>query len=790
MATITDLFGRVQGYDADVTQLANDRDIPASWIEANCQRVERWDGKPTKGWLIGKHPRSQQFRPDEPRVGKNGKTNKYLSPTGSTPGLFTPSVPPSEVSPYGHAYRVLTEGHFKAIKAASEGLPVESVAGVWMGRTKDSDGKKVLIDDIRSQIKYGIKDFIIAFDADAATNKDVIKASIELASLIIEAGATCKIATGQWTVDEGKGMDDFISKNGVEEMRARLEKALTLPEFIERFGDGKKTSNKGKHATAIDEIASFYGDRIRLNLVSQSIERDSIPYDADNAFYDISSDMGLDLADTFAFKAVSIVAERNAYSPVVEYLESLKSVHPDVFRMTKDDTKSRVVTLIKNILSLHDELAATLMMRTLISAVARAKDPGCKVDTMCVLYGAQGFNKSTYWRILTGEEWFGTSLSGVRDDKEVRKMHSKWIHEFAELARIFTRTDQESFKTYLDTQVDDVDVKYKRQIASLKRRSILVASTNRQDILRDSTGDRRYWVIAIHQRIDPHKVRQYRSELWALANHLYALDEQWWLTDDEQARSSANNEAFKPMDVLSDGVRDYCWLQGDECFRPSVTSVEVWQAIYPNESKSPDRKDLYPINEALTAIGYFCGKPERWNGKTQRVWRQKAVTGLLHPCYEAVTPAMHSVEPICNNSEADKTFSGNSGDDVADGNDNSLESFVEDKLLQNDLKPITDERYSLVTAPVTARNSLEVVTKTPPTIPYNGYEWEIFTPEVGDKVEILTPKHNYKRGDVDTITRVQGENIYFSVDTRTLAGRKGVKEVAFCKMDVRLVSPR
>ncbi|MBD2199984.1 MULTISPECIES: VapE domain-containing protein [Calothrix] len=544
-----------------------------------------------------------------------------------------------------------------------------------------------------------------------------LKQASERASLARECGIMAIVldASGVYgNMTKGYDFSDWVNDNGDDyDYMSVIEQQMMA--VLEKYDEGmssngvkeesKKSSAKGKHAEARDAIADMYKDRVRLNVIIHgTVELDGKRWDSyERAYFDISRHLGLDVPKALAIDAILDIAEANEYNPIAEYLDELKSVHSQIFEMTPDALRARIKVLLSEILGLHEDLAAVMMMRTMISAVARAKNPGEKVDTMCVLYGAQGFLKSTFWRVLAGDDYFGTSLTGVKDDNEMRKLHSAWIHEFAELARIFTKTDQESFKTYLDTQIDMIRPLYKNSVSRAARRCILVASTNRQDILRDSTGNRRFWVVAIHQKVDIHKARQYRSELWALANALYEADEPWWLTDDEQSQSDANNERYKPVDLLADMVRDYCSLS--DGWRPALTTLEVWQGIFPNETKTPDRKDLFPIQEALTALGYEAGKPERYQGKPQRVWRRKpdvTASNELHPCYKAVTPTGQGLNPICNSVTPLETFSQNTAQDTDHCSDNFTKKFLEGNRVTKSTSAHTQQALQPCNSPVTA----------------------------------------------------------------------------------------
>jgi len=68
--------------------------------------------------------------------------------------------------------------------------------------------------------------------------------------------------------------------------------------------------------------------------------------------------------------------------------------------------------------------------KTMIAAVARARQPGCKYDTILVLEADEGFNKSSAWFVLAGEENFSDEKILGKDSREVQEQLAEiWIHE-------------------------------------------------------------------------------------------------------------------------------------------------------------------------------------------------------------------------------------------------------------------------------------------------------------------------------------------------------------------------
>jgi putative DNA primase/helicase len=288
-----------------------------------------------------------QFLPDTPKKKKNGKDQKYDSPSGE----FDAFLPPSPDNPLyweienlkrqafylnGHPYILITEGIFKAIAGCSNGIPTISLLGVEQGLTgkaHDVEGKRFLVDALRIFAEAGFG-FIIAFDADATTNLNVWEAQKKLAKQLAKFKVPVRIITGTWvaaSVIEGgevkntKGMDDFIQHKGIEEFRALLTKAKLFDENdSEPDGNDKKSRRKSEDVLA-NKIAEKYRSKLAWHIPAQCWMR----YEADSETMGIWSEepkeivRGLVMADLEVNSGIYSAA---LVSNICTHLQSLLGV--------------------------------------------------------------------------------------------------------------------------------------------------------------------------------------------------------------------------------------------------------------------------------------------------------------------------------------------------------------------------------------------------------------------------------------------------------------------------------
>jgi putative DNA primase/helicase len=264
-------------------ELSKKRGLPVAWCEANCRSVTAKEASDLLGykalsggiWLYGENIQAQ-FKPDTPWKNEGDKrAPKYRSPLGWYDAMLPQS--PTEARYWsdteslkekcyivdGHPCVVVTEGFFKAISGCAIGVPTVALIGVEMGLTPKADdpqGKRYLVESLEKLARAGFG-FIHAFDADCAMKPEVIAAQRKLCHQISKFSVPQYIATGLWTVDEGKGMDDYIQKNGEEAFRKEvLAKSVSFELWEAQFRTPDEKEKKVSQQTLSMEIIEKYRD--------------------------------------------------------------------------------------------------------------------------------------------------------------------------------------------------------------------------------------------------------------------------------------------------------------------------------------------------------------------------------------------------------------------------------------------------------------------------------------------------------------------------------------------------
>ncbi len=291
----------------------------------------------------------------------------------------------------------------------------------------------------------------------------------------------------------------------------------------------------------------------------------------------------------------------------------------------------------------NTEYTKSIGRKWIISAVARAMDPGCQADHMLIMEGTQGIGKSQALRILGGQfycEYSGGMTGGGTAHKDlVAVIAGKMIVEMSELATV-RRAEMEALKAVLTTTVDDVRLSYERDAKSYPRTCVFAGTTNEvgQAYIADLTGARRFWPTHVGE-VGPVKtalLRQDREQLWAEAVEAYEGGEDWYsvpveLVTEEQQDRQISIEGIDPWfqrvrDALTDPdsfenevffvVPRYDKGQLTENFNVRAGSAHVMLGILLQvDTARQSQADVARIQKIMRGLGFVKSRPSsKWMG--------------------------------------------------------------------------------------------------------------------------------------------------------------------------------
>lgn len=246
----------------------------------------------------------------------------------------------------------------------------------------------------------------------------------------------------------------------------------------------------------------------------------------------------------------------------------------------------------------------------MVSMVARALDPGCKVDTMPVFEGAQGARKSSGLEALASKRWFAEASESVMSKDFFQTLQGKLLVEIAEMDT-FSRAEVAAVKRVITCKVDRYRAPYGRRAEDHPRMCVFAGTTNEDEYLRDATGARRFWPIACGT-VDTDWIARWRGQLFAEAAALYDSGAPWWdvPADDAQREQEARRVGDEWERVVGD------WLTGIY----ETTVGEVLKGALGIDPESWDKQTQMRAAHILKGMDWKRVTARR-AGKVQKVWR-------------------------------------------------------------------------------------------------------------------------------------------------------------------------
>lgn len=239
-------------------------------------------------------------------------------------------------------------------------------------------------------------------------------------------------------------------------------------------------------------------------------------------------------------------------------------------------------------------------LKWMVAAVARAYKPGCRVDNMIILEGAEGLGKSTAFRILGGQ-WFADALLNPADKEYNALIQGKWIVEMPELEAM-NKAESATMKRFLTQHVDRYRTWYGRRAGDVPRGCVFAGTVNYDTYIKDDSGGRRYWPVFV-TKVDLEGLEADRDQLWGEAVALFRAGARWWEEAADQALCREQQERRHQRDPYQSVMAR--WLRGvDGMQLKEITTAEIMQLCLKLEAGRMTRNEEMRVGQALRRLGW------------------------------------------------------------------------------------------------------------------------------------------------------------------------------------------
>jgi predicted P-loop ATPase len=345
------------------------------------------------------------------------------------------------------------------------------------------------------------------------------------------------------------------------------------------------------------------GQRIRWNTFHQQVEIDGAPLQGAERFYLTLADQGFKVPKDLSIDALIQVAQEHPYDPVRLYLEHVADTIPPgyidglatTYLRPEDYRPGGEPTLYDH-----------MIRCTLIAAVRRCFEPGCKHDTTCILSGDQGGRKSSFWSILGGA-FFSNTLGDLSSKDDLLKLHRSWIMEWAELDSITSRKHSGQIKAFLTTQDDLFRAPYAKAVEPAPRRGIIVGTTNKSEgFLVDDTGNRRFWVVPCtrteDEPIDTPTLAAERDAIWSGAVAAYRSGALSYLPIELSREVNRQNASYLVASPWHEPIE--AWLAAPKNQGRDITSEILLTEAVQKPIDRQTRSDQMQVGSIMRDLGW------------------------------------------------------------------------------------------------------------------------------------------------------------------------------------------
>lgn len=330
------------------------------------------------------------------------------------------------------------------------------------------------------------------------------------------------------------------------------------------------------------------------------------------SYIENNSDYGVLFDNKKIRSAITVVAMRHHYNPVLDYFD-------DAYRAW--DHKQRLNHIMGDYLGVEETTVTQLITKLFfVGAVAKAHNPKTKFDFVLDLVGGQGAGKTTFLQKIAPLGYYTDQFSTFDNKDDYAVMRRALIINDDEM----TATNNASFeilKKFITLQEFEYRKPYGHQAERFAKNFVMARTTNELYYLKDKTGERRFLPLHVSKARQKHHpvtdlTDDYVKKCWGEAMQLYKDGFSFALTGEQEEELDEHRQSFMYTDELEDKIDEALNNQFKD--KDFITNEALSLAVVPGIDLVKNRKIGNQISNIMVNRFGFRKSRRRVNGEIKR----------------------------------------------------------------------------------------------------------------------------------------------------------------------------
>ena len=330
------------------------------------------------------------------------------------------------------------------------------------------------------------------------------------------------------------------------------------------------------------------------------------------SYIENNSDYGVLFDNKKIRSAITVIAMRHHYNPVIDYFD-------DAYKNW--DHEERLNHIMGDYLGVEETSVTQLITKLFfVGAVAKAHNPKTKFDFVLDLVGGQGAGKTTFLQKIAPLGYYTDQFSTFDNKDDYAVMRRALIINDDEM----TATNNASFeilKKFITLQEFEYRKPYGHQAERFAKNFVMARTTNELYYLKDKTGERRFLPLHVSKARQKHHpvtdlTDKYVKQCWGEAMQLYKDGFSFALTSEQEEKLDEHRQSFMYTDELEDKIDEA--LNNQFRDKDFITNEALSLAVAPGIDLVKNRKISNQISNIMVNRFGFRKCFRKINGKSKR----------------------------------------------------------------------------------------------------------------------------------------------------------------------------